>query len=231
MAFPPPKRVCIVGAGASGMAAAYALSKHPDKFAVTIFDKEPVPGGMATSINIDPSKYGATYINDGVQGCSPAFANSLRMFRTLGFEATEVGMQYVEFAISLHYLRFAEPIARISFGKGHNFWSNVFPSKLVAEYQTDIVKFGRALSVIKTLEPAFAIIPVHVMLRMFNFSSGFGERMVYPIVALFFGTGNQTPYISSAILASISIHILRVSSHPDIVFAGACLSGSKHEVI
>lgn len=92
---------------------------------------------------------------------------------------------------------------RISFGKGDNFWSNVFPSKLVAEYQRDIVKFGRVLSIIKTLESAFAIIPVHVLLRMFNFSSGFGERMVYPLVALFFGTGNQTPYISSAILVSI----------------------------
>ena len=89
-----PKRVCIVGAGASGMSAAYALSKHPDKFVVTVFDKAPVAGGMATSIDIDPSKYGATYINDGVQGCSPAFANTLRMFRILGFESTEVGMQY-----------------------------------------------------------------------------------------------------------------------------------------
>ncbi|PIL34256.1 hypothetical protein GSI_03967 [Ganoderma sinense ZZ0214-1] len=71
----PPKRVCVIGAGASGMAAAYALSKHPDKFIVTVFDKELVLGGMATSIDIDSSKYGATYINDGVQGCSPAFAN------------------------------------------------------------------------------------------------------------------------------------------------------------
>lgn len=88
-----PKRVCIVGAGASGMSAAYALSRHPDKFNVTVFDKQPVAGGMATSIDIDPSKYGASYVNDGVQGCSPVFANTLRMFSMLGFEATEVGMQ------------------------------------------------------------------------------------------------------------------------------------------
>ncbi|KAI0745541.1 FAD/NAD-P-binding domain-containing protein [Earliella scabrosa] len=139
---------------------------------------------MATSIDIDASKYGADYINDGVQGCSPVFANTLRMFRMLGFEATEVDMQ-------------------ISFGKGDNFWSNVFPSKLVAEFQKDIAKFGRALSTIKKLEPVFAMIPVHVMLRMFGFSKGFGERMVYPLVALFFGTGNQTPYISSAILERV----------------------------
>ena len=103
-------------------------------------------------------------------------------------------------------------MSRISFGKGDDFWSNVFPSKLVAEYQKDIIKFGRALSVIKSLELVFAMIPVHVMLRIFNFSAGFGERMVYPLVALFFGTGNQTPYISSAILvasirATPSIHL------------------------
>lgn len=89
---------------------------------------------------------------------------------------------------------------RISFGKGENFWSNVFPTELVAQFKGDIARFGSALKTIKKLEPIFAMIPVHVMLKMFRFSAGFGERMVYPLVALFFGTGNQTPYVSSAIL-------------------------------
>lgn len=31
----------------------------------------------------------------------------------------------------------------------------------------------------------------------------FGEVIVYPLVALFFGTGNQTPFISSAILERV----------------------------
>ena len=93
MSTSTPKRVCIVGAGASGMSAAYALSRHPEKYQVTVFDKQEVAGGMATSIDIDSDKYGAAYINDGVQGCSPVFANTLRLFRMLGFEATEVGMQ------------------------------------------------------------------------------------------------------------------------------------------
>ena len=75
------------------MSAAYALSRHPERYQVTVFDKEEVAGGMATSIDIDPSKFGASYINDGVQGCSPAFANTIRMFKQLGFECTEVGMQ------------------------------------------------------------------------------------------------------------------------------------------
>ncbi|KAJ3554515.1 hypothetical protein NM688_g3070 [Phlebia brevispora] len=178
------QRVCIVGAGASGMSAAYALSLHPDRYEVTVYDKEPVAGGMATSIDIDSNKYGASYINDGVQGCSPAFANTMRMFRMLGFEPTEVGMQ-------------------ISFGKGEDFWTNVFPTSLTSKFQDDIAKFGRVLKIIKKLEVPFALMPVHTMLKVFNFSTDFGEKMVYPLVALFFGTGNQTPYISCAILERV----------------------------
>ena len=100
------KRVCIVGAGASGMSAAYALSRHPERYEVTVFEKESCAGGMATSIGIDDRKFGADYINDGVQGCSPAFANTMRMFRMLGFEPTEVGMQYV-LTISISITRFS----------------------------------------------------------------------------------------------------------------------------
>lgn len=93
-------------------------------------------------------------------------------------------------------------LRRISFGKDKDFWTNVYPTALVAQFQSDIKKFGTALSVIKKFEPVFAMIPVHTMLKMFNFSKDFGDKMVYPLVALFFGTGNQTPYISSAILVS-----------------------------
>lgn len=96
---------------------------------------------------------------------------------------------------------------RISFGKDKDFWTNVYPTALVAHFQSDIKKFGTALSVIKKFEPVFAMIPVHAMLKMFNFSKEFGDKMVYPLVALFFGTGNQTPYISSAILVSRPLYI------------------------
>ena len=51
----------------------------------------------------------------------------------MGYKSTEVGMQ-------------------ISFGKGQEkFWTNVFPSELVAKHADDIKKFGRVLQVIKKL--------------------------------------------------------------------------------
>ena len=37
------------GQGSAGMAAAFALTNHPEKFHVTVFDKQDVCGGMATS--------------------------------------------------------------------------------------------------------------------------------------------------------------------------------------
>ncbi|SCZ96502.1 BZ3500_MvSof-1268-A1-R1_Chr8-2g10241 [Microbotryum saponariae] len=188
-----PKRIAIIGAGAAGMSAAYALSvtssKSKDKsgegFEVVLFERSSACGGMATSSDIDETKYGASYINDGVQGASPVFYNTFKVFEELGFGSSEVGMQ-------------------CSFGKGDDeFWSNVFPSSVIDKFQPDIKRFGKVLTIIKTFEPVFALISVERMLKLFRFSPDFGEVIVYPLVALFFGTGNQTPFISSAILERV----------------------------
>ncbi|TDL22755.1 FAD/NAD-binding domain-containing protein [Rickenella mellea] len=177
-----PIRVAIVGAGSAGMAAAFALTNHPEKFKVTVFDKQDVCGGVATSFPIDAEKFGAHFINDGVQGGSPQFFNTYKFFEKIGFTSTDVGMQ-------------------ISFGKGpETFWTNVFPSELVAKHAKDIERFGRVLKVIKVLEPVFAVMSVQAMLRLFRFPTEFGDRLIYPLIALFMGTGNQTPHVSSAIL-------------------------------
>lgn len=96
------------------MSAAYALSLHPDRFSVTIFEQSSFVGGMATSIPLDKATYGADYINDGVQGASPVFYNTYALFDKLGFKASPVGMQ-------------------VSFGRDADtdFWSNVFPGRIV----------------------------------------------------------------------------------------------------
>lgn len=115
-------------------------------------------------------------------------------------------------------------VSRISFGKGDDFWTNVFPTSLTSQFQADIAKFGRVLKIIKKLEVPFALMPVHTMLRLFRFSTDFGEKMVYPLVALFFGTGNQTPYISCAIL--VREHLASVVPEADHRCIGAGIHGS-----
>jgi predicted NAD/FAD-binding protein len=66
---PPKKRVLVVGAGAAGMSCAEQLSRHPDKFDVTLVEAQDYCGGQAFSIDLDEKKFGAKWMNQGVQGC------------------------------------------------------------------------------------------------------------------------------------------------------------------
>ncbi|MCJ1286555.1 hypothetical protein MMC26_005901 [Xylographa opegraphella] len=176
------KHVVIVGAGAAGMSCAATLAQHPDKFRVTIIERMGVCGGQATSISLDKKKYGASWLNDGVQGGSPIFRHTFNFFRRYGHEPHEVKLQ-------------------VAFGKGADgFWTNVFPSHLVEQHSADIKKFGKVLKIIKYTMPVLGIVPIKTMLRMFFFSKDFGDKMVFPLIALFLGTGNQTANVSCAIL-------------------------------
>lgn len=138
---------------------------------MTVVERLSVTGGQATSIAIDKEKYGASWLNDGVQGGSPIFRHTFNFFRRYGHEPQEVKLQ-------------------VSFGKGEDgFWTNVFPSQLIDQYSADIKKFGKVLKLIKWTMPVLGLVPVKVMLRMFFFSKDFGDKMVFPLIALFLGTG------------------------------------------
>jgi uncharacterized protein len=53
------KRVCIVGAGISGLGVAWALSHHPDRFDFELWEKSPRIGGNAVTVDI-PQDDGST---------------------------------------------------------------------------------------------------------------------------------------------------------------------------
>lgn len=147
-----------------------------------MIDIESHTGGQATSIALDESQQGASWLNDGVQGGSAIFRHTFRFFRTYGYEPQPVKLQ-------------------VSFGKGRNsFWTNVFPSALIDRHSREIKKLGRVLKIIKYLMPLLGIMPVKVVLRLFRFSDDFNNKMVLPLLALFLGTGNQTPNVSSVLL-------------------------------
>jgi hypothetical protein len=48
--------------------------------------------------------------------------------------------------------------------------------------------------------PILGVVPVKTMLKMFFFSKDFGDKMVFLLISLFLGTGNQTANVSCAIL-------------------------------
>ena len=163
-----------------------------------MLERMAVCGGQATTISLDKEKYGTDWMNDGVQGGSPIFRHTFNFFKKYGHEPQEVKLQ-------------------VAFGKGKDgFWTNVFPSQLVEKYSGDIQKFGKVLKIIKWTMPVLGLVPIKIMLRMFFFNKDFGDKMVYPLIALFLGTGmlivfcfeklllnpegNQTANVSCAIL-------------------------------
>eukprot|EP00053_Salpingoeca_punica_P010939 m.97728 g.97728 ORF g.97728 m.97728 type:complete len:470 (+) comp15540_c0_seq1:156-1565(+) len=174
------QRVVIIGAGAAGMAAAWSLSRFPDKYDVHVWEAAEVPGGVATSEDMGQGDW----INDGVQGAAPSYHNTLLLHKEVGFTPHNIKM-------------------KVSFGKGDLAWNNVAATPLVEHHRSEIRRFGRVLKWINRLEFLFVFISIDWVLKLFMFSEDFRTQMVYPLTALFFGTGNQTANVSSIIIARV----------------------------
>ena len=182
-----PHRVLVVGGGAAGLAAAWSLSRFPDRFSVEVWEKGDVPGGVATSESVSFSDAPASTsarINDGVQGGTSSYRNTLLLHGLLGHRPKPVKMT-------------------VSFGAGAYNWSNHTPTPLLKELAGDIKRFGSVLRWISRLELLFVFMPISLVLWLFGFSHAFAYRMVFPLTALFFGTGNQTASVSAAIVARV----------------------------
>ena len=196
------KRVLVVGAGAAGeqsrrkkvnneantpkgMSCAHHLSNQPDKFDVTLVDAVDYCGGQAFSIPLEKQKTGASWLNQGVQGGSYIFHHTLTMFARNGFWADPVKLQ-------------------VSFGKGEQFWSNVYPTQLLKKHEGEVKRFYRMLKIVRWFEIFFALLPIKYLVKLFRFSEEFANAVALPMVALFLGTGNYTPEVPSMILERLS---------------------------
>lgn len=176
-----PKKVLVVGAGAAGMSCAYHLSQHPEKFDITLVDAVDYCGGQAFSIPIDKDRYGASWLNQGVQGGSYIFHHTLTMFARQGHRADPVKLQ-------------------VSFGKDETFWTNVFPTRLIAKHAKEVKRFHTMLKIVRWTEILWMMLPIKWLMKIFYFSDEFVNTVALPMVALFLGTGNATPEVPSIIL-------------------------------
>ncbi|KAI8959349.1 FAD/NAD(P)-binding domain-containing protein [Daldinia sp. FL1419] len=170
------KHILVVGAGAAGMSTAYHLSQHPNKFNVTLIDAVDYCGGQAFSIPLDKERSGASWCNQGVQGGSYIFHHTVTMFQRQGFHADPVYLQ-------------------VSFGKDETFWTNAFPTRLLARNEKDVKRLPTVLKLIRWFEIFFALLPLKFVLKLFRFSEEFTNIIALPMTALFLGTGNATPEV------------------------------------
>lgn len=158
------------------MSTAYHLSQHPEKFNVTLIDAVDYCGGQAFSIPLEKERHGASWCNQGVQGGSYIFHHTATMFHRQGYHADPVNLQ-------------------VSFGKDDTFWSNVFPTKLLAQHEKEIRRFPTMLKLMRWFEVFFALLPLRFVFKMFRFSEEFINIIALPMTALFLGTGNATPEV------------------------------------
>ncbi|KAH9868565.1 hypothetical protein J1614_007637 [Plenodomus biglobosus] len=163
------------------MSCAHHLSEHPDKFAVTLVDAVDYCGGQAFSFDLDKERHGAGWLNQGVQGGSYIFHHTLTMFARQGHHADPVDLQ-------------------VSFGKDATFWTNVFPTPLLTRHKKEIRRFNFMLKLIRYFEFFFALLPVKLLFKLFFFSDDFTNTIALPMIALFLGTGNETPNVPSMML-------------------------------
>lgn len=182
------KKVCIIGAGTAGMSACWSLSRFPSEFDVTVLEKKSQAGGVATTEKFEVRPGVFCELNDGVQGGSSSYRNSIMLHRQVGFEPKPVDM-------------------RVSFGRDERSWTNYLPAESngteIQQLENEIRRFGRYLKIISWLEPIFIFIPIWLAARIFFLSRRFTESMLFPLTALFFGTGNQTANVSSALISRV----------------------------
>jgi len=167
------------------MTCAHHLAEHPDKFDVTLIEANDYCGGQAFSIPIDKEKYGASFLNQGVQGGSHIFHHTMTMFARQGYWVDPVKLQ-------------------VSFGKDDQFWTNSFPTKMLERHQREVQRFYWMLKIVRTFEVFFALLPVKYLVKLFWFSEEFANVVALPMIALFLGTGNYTPEVPSMILERLS---------------------------
>ena len=163
------------------MSCAHHLANHPDKFDVTIIDAVDYCGGQAYSIPLDKEKTGASWLNQGVQGGAYIFHHTMTMFARNGYWADPVKLQ-------------------VSFGKGDQFWTNVFPTKMLEKHASEVKRFFYMLKIMRTFEIFFALLPIKYLVKLFWFSTEFANVVALPMVALFLGTGNYAPEVPSMVL-------------------------------
>jgi predicted NAD/FAD-binding protein len=175
------KKVLIVGAGAAGMSAAHHLSQHPDKYDVTLIDAVDYCGGQAFSMPLDKERHGASWFNQGVQGGSYIFHHTLTMFARQGYHADPVELQ-------------------VSFGKDKTFWTNVFPTELIKKHQSEVRRLNFAIKFMRWFEIFFALMPLKIFFKLWFFSEEFTNTVALPMVALFLGTGNESPNVPAIML-------------------------------
>ncbi|MDE2881764.1 MAG: FAD-dependent oxidoreductase [Acidobacteriota bacterium] len=175
-----PRRVAIVGGGASGLGTAWALNRHPDRFDFRLFEAQAQLGGNAITADM-PQDDGSTVPFDiSVTACIPsAYHHFVLLMQQHGIELLETRFNY-----SVKY-------------RG-GIYAHDFDSDIRRQLQPEIQKFQRLLRRLKwfgrlnlsrskllsSLNP-FNYVSMGALLNLGRYSGDFRYKVLKPMFVNF----------------------------------------------
>ena len=175
-----PRRIAIIGGGISGLGAAWALHRHPDRFEFRLYEANDRLGGNAVTAEMPQEDGGPVSFDISVTACIPSVYNHiLLLMERFGIELLDTRFSY-----SVRYR------GRI--------YAHDFDSDIRAELAPEIRKFQRILRVLHRigwlsrakskllnfLNP-FNYISMGALLNLAGFSGDFRYKVLKPMFVNF----------------------------------------------
>ena len=175
-----PRRIAIIGGGISGLGAAWALHRHPDRFEFRLYEANDRLGGNAVTAEMPQEDGGPVPFDISVTACIPSvYDHILLLMERFGIELLDTRFSY-----SVRY-------------RGR-LYAHDFDSDIRAELAPEIRKFQRMLSVLHRigwlshakskllnfLNP-FNYISMGALLNLAGFSGDFRYKVLKPMFVNF----------------------------------------------
>ena len=175
-----PRRIAIVGGGISGLAAAWALHHHPDRFDFRLFEAREQVGGNAITADMPQDDGSSIPFDISVTACIPSvYHHILLLMERFGIELVDTRFSY-----SVKY--------------GGQVYAHDLDSEMRVQLQSEIAKFQRVLGhlrrfgwltrsrskLVNALNP-FSYISMATILNVGGFSGDFRYKILKPMFVNF----------------------------------------------
>ena len=175
-----PRRVAIIGGGISGLGAAWALDRHPDRFDFRLYEAQEQLGGNAVTADMPQADGRSIPFDISVTACIPSvYQHILLLMEQFGIDLISTRFSY-----SVRY-------------QGH-VYAHDFDSQIRLELQDEIAKFQRVLRILRlfggltrarskllnALNP-FSYISMGTVLNLGGFSGDFRYKILKPMFVNF----------------------------------------------
>ncbi|MDE0699945.1 MAG: NAD(P)-binding protein [Acidimicrobiaceae bacterium] len=126
-----PRRIAIVGGGVSGLGAAWALNRHPDRFDIRVFEATERLGGNAITADMPQDDGTQVPFDISVTACIPSVYQHILLL----LDQFDIDLVETRFSYSVKY--------------GGRIYAHDFDSEIREQLQPEIEKFQRILRRLK----------------------------------------------------------------------------------